>query len=125
MSTRNMDLIREILLKIEMLHFPSNGGYPLVQLPSILELEGDDATVAYQVRILRNGGLLLVSDSGSLLQGLSWDGHDFLDAIRDTATWEETRKAAEHVGGFTWELLRDLAKGLLKKKIEEHTGVVL
>jgi hypothetical protein len=28
-------------------------------------------------------------------------------------------------GGFSLELLGDLAKGLLKKKIEDHTGVQL
>ena len=52
-------------------------------------------------------------------------GHDFLDAVRDPEIWVRTRKGAEHVKGFTLDLLKDLAKGFLKKQLEEYTGVRL
>ena len=51
--------------------------------------------------------------------------HDFLDSVRDPETWAKTKKAAAGAGGFTVELLRDLAKGFVKKQIEEKlTGTV-
>ncbi len=56
---------------------------------------------------------------------LTWDGHDFLDSIRDPVIWQETKEGVKKAGGFSLELLGDLAKGLLKKKIEDHTGVQL
>ncbi len=52
-------------------------------------------------------------------------GHDFLNSIRDPEVWNETKKMVQASGGFTLDLLKDLAKGLIKKKIEDHTGVKL
>jgi hypothetical protein len=39
--------------------------------------------------------------------------------------WAKTKNAAAGAGGFTIELLKDLAKGLVKKQIEVLTGVKL
>jgi hypothetical protein len=52
-------------------------------------------------------------------------GHDFLDSVRDPETWAKTKKTAAKAGGFTLDLLKDIAKGLIKKKIEDHTGIKL
>jgi hypothetical protein len=38
-----------------------------------------------------------------------WPG---LDSIRNPKIWEKTKKGAEAAGGFTVDLLKDLAKGL-------------
>lgn len=56
---------------------------------------------------------------------LTPDGHDFLDSVRNPETWAKTKKAAAGAGGFTLDLLKDIATGLIKKKIEDHTGVKL
>jgi hypothetical protein len=56
---------------------------------------------------------------------LSHAGYDFLDTIRKEEIWEKTKKEAASAGGFTVDLLKDLAKGFIKTKIEEHTGVKL
>lgn len=53
------------------------------------------------------------------------DGHDFLDSIRDPDVWNKTKKGALAAGGFTLNLLNDLAKGFIKKKIEDSTGIML
>lgn len=50
---------------------------------------------------------------------------DFLDTIRDPSIWRETKAGAKKAGGFSLDLLKALAKGLVKKKIEQHTGVEL
>jgi hypothetical protein len=59
------------------------------------------------------------------IKRLTWEGHDFLDSIRDPKIWEKTKKGVEGAGGFTVDLLKDLAKGFMKKQIEEYTGVKL
>ena len=60
---------------------------------------------------------------GMMFRRLSWQGHDFLDSIRDPEVWNKTKKGAAAAGGFTFDLLKDLAKGFIKTKIEEHTGI--
>jgi Hypothetical protein (DUF2513) len=56
---------------------------------------------------------------------ISWQGREFLDTVRDPEIWAKTKKGAEEAKGFTIDLLKDLAKGLVKKQIEELTGVKL
>lgn len=63
---------------------------------------------------------------------MTWDvlritsrGHDFLDSVRDPAIWAKTKDGAKAAGGFTLELLGALAKGFLKKQIQDRTGVEL
>ena len=63
--------------------------------------------------------------SGIGFRCLTPAGHDFLDSVRDPETWAKTKKAAVGAGGFTLDLLKDLAKGFLKKQIEDRTGVRL
>lgn len=56
---------------------------------------------------------------------ITWEGYDFLDSIRDDAIWRETKSEAKKFGAFSYDTLKALAKGLVKKKIEHHTGVEL
>ena len=46
-------------------------------------------------------------------------------SVRDDAVWRKTKEGALAAGGFTFELLASLAKGLVKKQIEKHTGIEL
>lgn len=56
---------------------------------------------------------------------LSWTGHEFLDSVRSPEVWARTKAGALAAGGFTVQLLADLAKGFIKKQIEDRTGVKL
>lgn len=89
---RDMDLVRLILLEIEekyrstALHNISIDGY-------------DMETIAYHCKILFDAGL--ISDykaqpgSGRIygfgVSSLTWDGHDFLDKIRDNSQWKRVK----------------------------------
>ena len=125
---RDMDLIRELLLAIE--DHPQLDGNQLIQYDDnenfgITEFPREQ--VIYHIRMLIDQGLIngeLVY-GGPIISKLTWQGHDFLDAIRDPDIWRQTKEGAKKAGGFSLELLGALAKGLLKKKIEEHTGVQL
>lgn len=122
---RDMDLIRSILLKTEENPSPD-------EAIEGLEIEGyDEKTVAYHVQLLARAGLLIAEEAQAqdLYEwhpiALTWEGHDFLESIRDPATWRKTRDGALAAGGWTFDLLKDLAKAFAKNKIEEHTGVKL
>lgn len=131
---RDMDLIRDLLLKIE-------GGQRSFDLltPEIAEILGEDGVgkmpreqaelIEYHLALLDEAGLITIQAklSGAVWQigQITWGGHDFLDTIRDPAIWRETKAGAKQAGGFSIDLLKALAKGLVKKKIEQHTGVEL
>jgi hypothetical protein len=45
--------------------------------------------------------------------------------IRDPEIWRKTKEGVGAAKGFTFDLLKDLAKGFVKKQIEDYTGVKL
>ncbi len=130
---RDMDLIRELLLRIEKHAKPATGiaGRYLEVRDLRLHVEGyDRAQVVYHAYLLVQAELVDgfsrgVDEYHILVKGLTWRGHDFLDDVRDPKIWHATKACAKKAGGFSFDLLRALAKGFLKKKVEEHTGVEL
>jgi hypothetical protein len=131
---RDMDLIRQLLLRIEAQRLGVGGSVDQVLMLSAskppLCLDGEDPDeVHYKMRLLAEGGYLGMTKTqfagGFNILGLTWEGHDFLDSVRDNEVWRKTKDGALKAGGFTFDLLKDLAKGLLKKQIEERTGMKL
>ncbi|MOA67102.1 hypothetical protein D3C78_1941230 [compost metagenome] len=60
-----------------------------------------------------------------IIRGLTPAGHDFADSVRDEKIWRRAKEGALAAGGSTIEILVDLAKGLIRKKIGEATGIQL
>ena len=95
--TRDMDLIRKILTDVE----AADSDGPLVSLK--------DAHSAYQAALLKEAGLIhaaIVPDQfgrprSAIIHRLTWDGHEFLDASRDSKIW---KMAVEHIikPGVSW-----------------------
>ncbi len=125
---RNMDLIRELLLRLEA--FPVNLGEVVsIPLDGIAVPSYDLNQIEYHLNQIRESGYI---DEGGAppslgvgLRCLTPAGHDFIDSVRDPETWAKTKKEAAGAGGFTLDLLKEIAKGLIKKKIENHTGIKL
>lgn len=123
---RNMDLLRLLLLKLETISEDSHSIF--VFQYEELEVEGyTEDQVAYHLHLAVEAGLVDQGGNGVMngfmFRRLTWDGHDFADAVRDEDIWGKTRQSANAAGGFSLELLRDLAKGFIRKKISDHTGV--
>lgn len=127
---RDMDLIRELLLKLEVIPLRA-GGMTVISPPTReVDVPGyDPDQIAYHLNLIKEAGLISHTAAnpayGIGFRGLSWDGHDFLDSVRDPEVWAKTKKGAAAAGGFTVDLLRDLAKGFIKKQVQEFTGVQL
>ncbi len=127
---RNMDLVRDLLIRLEALPIGIGEAHMLMVSGPPLVLAGEDANeIFYNMRLLANAGFLDLTDGqpalGFCVRGLTWQGHDFLDSVRDPDIWRRTKEGAQKAGGFTVELLGDLAKGLIKTQIEKYTGVKL
>jgi len=125
-----MDLIRDLLLRLEALPIGVGEAHLLMVTGPPLVLAGEDANeIFYNMQLLANAGFLDLTGGqpavGFGIKGLTWHGHDFLDSVRDPEIWRRTKEGAQRAGGFTVELLGDLAKGLIKTQIEKFTGVNL
>jgi len=122
---RDMDLIRDVLLKLEGM-----------DKPAAKNLTNDEDTDEDYQKLLEH--LQLLIDEAGFVSGISahsaggkywldlrltWEGHEYLDTIRDAEIWSLTKDKAQKVGGFSVEVLGAIAKGLIKKKIEDHSGV--
>jgi hypothetical protein len=126
---RDMDLIRELLLKLEF--WPMERGDVVSIIPEdkgFSSLGRSAHEIEYHLNLLLEGGLIdspTQSNVGIYFRGITWQGHDFLDSVRDPRIWAKTKEGAFAAGGFTLDLLSDLAKGFVKKQIEDRTGVKL
>ena len=125
---RDMDLIRELMLKLEAMDCDPNSVYLYKPGDEDLAVDGfTDEEVSYHLALITEAGLIEHRGSrvmsGFMFSRLSWSGHDFVDSVRSPEVWAKTKKGVEAAGGFTVDLLKDLAKGFIKKHVEEYTGV--
>lgn len=114
---RDMDLVRQILLAIEASPEPTLPQHPVITGVS-------ESDVIYNIMLLKQAGLIDGNDFRAMGQpmpvyisiGLTWAGHEFLDAARDESRWA---KAKARLGGafntvtlgVLQELLVSFAKG--------------
>jgi hypothetical protein len=119
---RDMDLIREILLKVEEL--PYDGGFHDVSI------EGHtDDEISYHVLLLKEAGFIEAADL-STLGGVCWkpmrltySGHEFLDAARSDTVWEKAKTAVvQSTGVLTLEGLKAMLPIVVKRLIMGHFG---
>jgi hypothetical protein len=99
---RDMDLVRKILLEVEEAEHPIKGEFFLSELYP-------KSVVFYHVKLMQANGLLDVSveaeygpeEDNYVIDGLTWDGHDYLEAIRDERVWTKTKSVIKNTVGST------------------------
>jgi hypothetical protein len=103
---RDMELIRKILIAIE--QSPSASPPSEVQE---LQMEGySEEEVGYHALLIIEAGLAKGKDiTGSglgprgLITRLTWQGHEFLDAVQDDTRWAKARAIVkEQAGSVRW-----------------------
>ena len=110
---RDIELIRLILLREET-------GSPPPELASY-----DAAAIAYNSVLAIEAGLLrgqIYHEGGSpvaipTVSGITWAGHDFLDATRDPRIWKKARNRALALG-TSWDLLREYIDDQARQRLE-------
>lgn len=115
---RDMELVRVILTATE----ATDGPYD----PSELDSAGwSMRAIAYHVELLSAHGLVDAKVNrckggvSATVLGLTWEGCDYLDAIRDERVWEETKQAiAESVGSATMAVVKYTAVKVMERLID-------
>ena len=122
---RSMDLVRELLLKLEACQMNMGDVFVIEPDDPALAVSGyDTAQIEYHLSLLRSEGLINCPGSQPMLgitfAGLTWKGHEFLDDVRDPDVWAKAKQRAKGIAsvglGFMWEL----AKAEVKIKLGHH-----
>lgn len=126
--TRDMDVIRTLLLRLEG-RYKGIGTLIFDHGDEELAIEGvDPLAVTYNLGLLVEAGFVkgrVTATGDFMMEGMTWSGHDFLDSVRDDEIWRRTKEGISLAGGFTFDLMKALAKGYVRKKVEGMTGVDL
>ena len=123
-----MDLIRTILLRVEALpQFAgcpdTMGAYAAAQEITATNLgitDFDDDAVRYNASLLIDGGFLEGEAHAPdlvTIYKLTWNGHEFLDSIRNADVWQKTKDKAKTVGGVALGFLWEIAKAEMRAKL--------
>ncbi|MEO6527773.1 MAG: DUF2513 domain-containing protein [Gemmatimonadaceae bacterium] len=115
---RDIDLVRQIMMNIEDL--PSG---PSMQFRMG---EVDDPVVRAHLEMMISAGLVngkITEPYGArgaviIISGLSWEGHEWIETVRDDGLWNEVKITVLNCGGaLTFEIARDVANQILRKRL--------
>jgi len=118
---RDMELIRKILLYLEEKQDVSNWDAVVIE-------KYDPKVISYHIKLLYQAGLieakpLNTKDSYGmwLAKGLTWDGHEFLDSVKNDTVWEKVKEGIKskglELGQVSFSVLIDFVKFKLKEKL--------
>lgn len=120
---RDMDLIRELLLRLEAMDLRAGSIHMIDFTDPLLVVEDFSFDeVYYHLKLVIDAGLTQPHKQGMnhfVFSGLSWQGHDFLESVRDTKIWQETKEAAKRTGAWSIEMLGAIAKAIAKDQLRK------
>lgn len=127
---RDMDIIRQLLLKLEAHDLSPGSTQGLSCYGEELAIDGVEAkTIGHHLEMLVDAGLITVKHNGMIngheiyFERLSWKGHEFLAAIRDKEIWAQTKDLARRGGTEGLTAIWDIAKALGKAELKRRTGL--
>lgn len=110
----DMDIVRELLLIIEglkpyeeILPFDKNNLIEAEHLELLIESGFCKGNVNHFVNGIPFGHI----------NRLTWEGHQFLETIRDEETWRNTKTTLGKVGSFTIDLIKKVAVEYISKQL--------
>jgi Hypothetical protein (DUF2513) len=108
---RDMDLIRDILLKIEGDPMCDGHHFVTIDLPGV-----PMDKLNYHLMLLEQAGYVTGSETmiTHSVSSLTWDGHEFLDNIKDPGIWAATKEKTKELGGVGLNVVAEIAVSLIK-----------
>jgi hypothetical protein len=111
---RDMDLVRSLLLRVEDLSWPMMNELMVDEKDA-----GERARVGYHLRMLVEEGFLTGDDGSGMMHEdwynlqLAWQGHEFLDTLREKTVWEKSKKIAGEASVGSAKALFDIGKAVV------------
>ena len=122
---RNWDIIRDMLTQLE--EFKNEEGcLNLLSFP-----QDKHAEISYHMELLMEAGLIngqMLEEFGPEPQNffanrLTWQGHEFLDAIRSDPVWQKTKKSFLSQGiSMTFDLVKSVASDVAASYLKSTIG---
>jgi len=114
---RDMDLVREILLWVELFRPDIPGDKAFVELrvqdfPKRFQYMGDIQFLVLKNSLFKEELLETCTYEGVPFANLTWKGHDYLDEIRDPVWFEKLKKVLDPKQPYTLEYIRKVSKKL-------------
>lgn len=118
---RDMDLVRKILFDLGDSEFSSDMGYPGIEGYS-------EDQIKHHVFIMKDAGLLTLTE-GKKVEGffgkaedldlrITWEGHEFLEKVRDEKLWKSIVKTTKKkTGGLSFDILKAILIATLKEAV--------
>ena len=115
---RDMDLIRQLMLKIEALPAGPPAQYRVGEV--------EDPVLLAHLEMLIGARLVLGKISQShgsrgdvmSISGLTWEGHEWIETVRSQSVWNQTKTTLlENGGALTYELTKAVATQILRTRL--------
>jgi hypothetical protein len=97
------------MLPGEIFEFDSLSGVPSAQVDYHLELMSDNNLVRLYDKM---------RDSASVR--LTWEGHEFLESVRDDERWQKVKAEIFKSGGFVYEMAKSIALDFVEEEINPN-----
>lgn len=116
----NNDCIRDILLYVEentTFSKSSVGVEPFLESLS----KYDEETLFYHLSLMNQAKLLKVQFAGNkpfLISKLTWEGHQFIDNIRDNKVWAQIKDKSKKLSSVSLQFLISLAPTILEQMLK-------
>jgi|SRR5882724_639054 len=128
---RDMEYVRELLLKIEAA--PSVVKQSSDLIPDIAtHTQKDRDKLNYHLGMLINEAPFVsaiaahtYSEQNWMRLQLTWQGHEFLETVRDPEVWTRTKEGAKKAGNFGLEFVLQIARAYGKHIAKERLGIDL
>ena len=129
---RDLDIVREILLQVE----KSDGYLTINDLFDIRDKQKDckytDKEIVYHVELLFAQGFIdgnirrdMNGDiTDSSIDGLTWDGADYLESMRDSRVWNKAKSTIKKaVGSTTFDVVKQTCTLVATQMIKSNLGI--
>ncbi|MEE4288434.1 MAG: DUF2513 domain-containing protein [Erythrobacter sp.] len=108
---RDMDLIREMLLWMEA------QDDRVILLTHFAVFRDDSELTLGHIALLQSAGF--VDEPQRAVLRITWEGHEFLDKVRDPEIWRKTKEGASKLNSWGVKLIGEMATGFIRAKAVE------
>lgn len=116
---RDMDLVRTLLFELEKQSY-------IVAASGVVNIDGyDDEAIHYHLRILTDSPYVMAQDVRGTPNyfRLTWEGHEFLESIRDDTRWNQLKEASTKAGAASIDAIAKAALAMGIKLIFGYVGL--